>query len=166
MKKIYKRVGLVVLVMAIALIVSPSQAERDQELKEEIEKIRSEVLSIPELNVEENLYSYTRLSEYYTKNESYLLKRAKYQHLSSNESMCREKARESDQKSLISRDTYEGIESARSNKWISEREFMTTSSFTGLNAYGVDQKFSAQYQCTFLSEGMRIKRIFLKRLRS
>lgn len=162
MNKIFKRVGIVVLVMVIALIVSPSREERAKAKNAEIEMIKKEISTISELEVEKNLDLYMRILKYFPKDETYISQKNKFEKMAHNEAICREKGREYNKNSLLNIETYEGIETDRFNKWITKNEFITSSSFIGKNSYGVKQKFSAQYKCTIVSNGIEIKKMFLK----
>lgn len=164
MKKGMKFIGFVVLVMVLALIVSPSQEEQKAQLKAEVEKLEVDIKKIPILEVEKNLLAYRKLSEYYKDNHTYKAKYKKYAEMEQIEDICFSKARDYDKASLINKETYEPQELKRVTKWISDSQLITSSSFTGRNKFNIKFDFRSQYKCTKTAEGLRIKKIYINKV--
>ena len=163
MKKGMKFIGVIIIVMVVALITAPSQEEKEAELKAEIQKIEKEVSSIPALEVEKNRIAYMKLSEYYPANEDYKRKHEFYKNLESVEDVCFSKSRKLNKDTLMNKDSYDENYD-RVGKWVSPKEFITSSSFTGSNKLNMKFTFKAQYKCTITSQGLRIKQTYLKQI--
>lgn len=162
MKKIFNRVGLVMLVVVISLIISPSKEEQEADRISEIKRLEKEIAKLSPLQVEENAYRYNRLTQLDPENKSYILKRDMFEKREGMASVCREKGREQDRASLSDPSTYEGIESARSDAWLSDHVFVTGSSFKGSNALKKIFVFRSEYECRLTRDGVRIKRNYIK----
>lgn len=160
MKRVFKFLGFFTLALLIMAFLAPSEKEKKEELKKEISKIENEVLKISALNIEDNLISYTRLHNYYPKNDKYKNKFLKYKKLEKYESLCRMSSRNSDQKKLVKQNSYSEI--SKELKWENFNELLLESKFTGENALDHKVNFVSKYKCSIKNNQVFLKKIFLK----
>lgn len=158
------KITLFVVFIMVAVISAPSKEEKKAQVIKEIETIEKSIVNLDKLNVSDNLHAYTTLASYYPSNKVYTSKQTEYQHLSNIEMICCSKSRELDKLSLKNPNTYGG-ESNRFNKWLSKKEFITSSSFKGKNSYNVEFSFNSQYKCTITENGnVEIKNMFMNQI--
>lgn len=160
MKKTFKFLGLFTLALIIMAFLAPSDEEKKEQLKKEISQIENTVLKIPALNVEDNLIAYTKLHEYYPKNEKYKSKYLKYKTLEEHESLCRISSRDIDQKSLLNKDSYSEV--SKNLKWQNFNELLLETKFTGKNALDHKINFISKYKCSIKDKQVYLKKIYIK----
>ena len=159
MKKTFKRLGLLVLVLGIGAFLAPSESEKKEALNKEIKQLEKSILKSDKLDMENNFYAYKKLSNYYPKNKEYKKSFEFYKSRYELESKCRIETRQRDKKSLKTKESYN--EKNKLGKWATSENFMMISLFTGNNDFGKDIEYKSTYKCTKEKNNLYIKKIAL-----
>lgn len=154
--------GIIFIIIAI-IVISIITPKPEKDIKKEIEQIEKSINSIPFDNIEDNLKGYKKLSEYYPDNKKYKAKYDFYESRSSLMGECQYLSKLNNKASLNNKSTYDESWDNMSMNWIGTEQYEFTSSFSGKNSFGVEQKFISKYRCNYNNGKTLIKRIYIKK---
>ncbi|WP_026803611.1 hypothetical protein [Aliarcobacter lanthieri] len=154
----------IVIFIFIVVFFTVSNKEDKQE---EIQKLEQNIKSIPILSIEENYRGYKKLSEYYPSNKEYKDKMNFYNTRLQVKNSCIRTAYQNNENSLSNKTTFKSVslDEYLVEQWVDINTFVFQSSFTGKNDYGVEQKFTSKYKCTYNQKDhtTNVERIFINK---
>lgn len=154
--------GLILILIFLMLYESPSK--KAEKLKNEMEHLSISIKKIPFEKIEKNLNGYKKLSEYYPNNKHYKEKYNFYQSRYDFMANCRYLALQINKRSLKNPSTYNDIvDRYLYENWNTVNKYEYQSSFSGKNAFGIEQKFVAKYICNYNNGKTKIRRVFIKK---
>lgn len=138
---------------------------KDNNEQEKIESLKATIKSLPMAKVEENYDGYKKLSAYYPEDKQYKEKLDFYKSRVDMSAECQYLAKRNNKSSLNNPSTYDDslLDSYLSIQWNSTDEYIFQSSFSGKNAFGVEQKFVTKYKCTYNNGKTSINQVYLKK---
>lgn len=161
-EKIGSFIFAVIILLFMYSMIKPESAEK---IQKDMEQLSITIKNIPSIKIEDNYNGYKQLSKYYPKNEEYQEKLSFYKSRYEMMGICQFKAIQNNKATLNNPTTYNDntFDKYLAMNWNNVNQYEFQSSFSGKNAFGVEQKFVAKYMCDYNNGNIKMKRIFLKK---